>query len=257
MSNVILVTNDDGYDAPGIRALVEVAKDYGDVVVVAPDRSWSAKSHAVTLEQPVWLKPTDFFGKGVEAYITSGTPVDCVKLALNEILEEKPKLVLSGINHGANHSVNLFYSGTVAAAIEAAFNQIPAIASSVTSFDRNIDLSLAKKYTSELIELVLEHPLQNQMCLNLNVPDINASQAKGLRFCRQARAVWQEEFVPWEHPVSKQKYYWLTGKFYNFEPDSVDTDLWALNNGYASVVPINVDLSNYAILNKLKNLGVN
>ncbi len=252
---LILVTNDDGYYAPGISALVEVAKQYGKVVVVAPEKSWSAKSHAVTLESPLYLRQVDYFD-GVEAYITNGTPVDCVKLALNNILDRKPDLLLSGINHGNNASINAYYSGTVAAAIEGAFSGIDSIASSVTSFDQSIDLSLAQQYTSQLIEMVFRKTGGQPYCLNLNVPDIDAGKAKGIRFCRAARAVWKEEFVERLHPVRNQKYYWLTGKFYNFEPDNEDTDLWALSNGFASVVPLTLDLTDYTILQQIKKLGV-
>ncbi len=253
MDRLILVTNDDGYQAPGISALVEVAKDFGQVVVIAPDKSWSAQSHSVTLERPIEVRETDYFGADVKGYISTGTPVDNIKFGLNYLLDKQPNLILSGINHGPNYSINIYYSGTVAAALEGAFHNIPSIAVSVESFDTSIDLTLAKQYTSELIDFVLGHPLASEMCLNLNVPAIEASQGKGLRFCRSTRAEWKEEFFKWTHPRRKQNYYWLMGKFYNFEPDNEETDLWAIRNGYGAVVPLNVDPTNYNILHKLKN----
>ena len=256
MERLILITNDDGYRAPGISALVEVAKVYGKVVIIAPERSWSAKSHSITLEKPIEVNETDYFGSGVKGYISTGTPVDNIKFGLDFLLNRKPDLILSGINHGPNYSINMYYSGTVSAAIEGAFHQIPSIAISVESMDYSFDLSLAKQYTAELIEFVFEHPLSTQMCLNLNVPAIDASLGKGLRFCRSARAMWDETYYEWTHPRRKQNYYWLMGKFYNFEPDNEETDLWAIRNGYGAVVPLNVDPTNYNILHQLKNEGL-
>ncbi len=256
MANLILITNDDGYRAPGIKALVEVAKIYGEVVVVAPDKPWSAKSHSVTLDTPLELRETDYFGNDVKGYITTGSPADNIKFGLNYLLDHQPDLILSGINHGPNYSINMYYSGTVAAAIEGAFHNIPSIAVSVESFDTGYDLTLSKHYTAELIEFILGHSLASQMCFNLNVPAIELSESKGLRFCRSARAVWKEEYYKWTHPRRKQNYYWLMGKFYNFEPNNEETDLWAIRNGYAAVVPISVDPTNYNILHQLKNEGL-
>ncbi len=253
MERTILITNDDGFDAPGLKALVEVAREFGNVVVVAPQQSWSAKSHGITIEKPIEVYPTDFFGADIVAYVTTGSPVDNLKLGVNLLIDSKIDLVLSGINHGANYAISLYYSGTVAVAMEAAFHRIPAMAVSIDSFDKNVDLIAAKNYTRQLIQYILNHPNRQQLCLNVNIPALPEDEIKGLRFCRTTKGVWQEKFEIWTHPVRKQNYYWLTGKFYNFEPEQQDTDLWALKNGYVAVVPLSVDPTNYDILQQLKN----
>ncbi len=253
MEHTILITNDDGFDAPGLKALVEVARDYGNVVVVAPQKSWSAKSHGITIEKPIEIFKTDYFGSNVVGYVTTGTPVDNLKLGMNLLVDKNIDLVLSGINHGANYAISLYYSGTVAVAMEAAFHRIPAMAVSIDSFNKNIDLTAAQNYSRKLIEFILNHPNRQQLCLNVNIPDLPQDKIKGLKFCRTTKGVWHEKFEVWTHPVRKQNYYWLTGKFYNFEPDRQDTDLWAIKNGYVAVVPLSVDPTNYDILQQLKN----
>ena len=253
MEPLILVTNDDSIKSRGIRVLAEVAKQFGQVWVIAPDSVWSAKSHAVTLESPLYYRRYDDFGvDGVEAVAVSGTPADSVKLALHEILPREPDFIFSGINHGSNYSINLFYSGTVAAIVEGAFHGIPSVAFSLDSHDPMADLSLAAEHTKAIIESFVALEDKADMCLNVNIPNIDKQNSKGIKYCRQARGKWIEEFVERTHPSSGQKYYWLTGKFINFEPESQETDVWAVENGYTSVVPLQTDLTNYQILEKLK-----
>ncbi len=257
MEKLILITNDDGYRARGIRTLVDIAREYGHVVVVAPEKSWSGKSHSVTLDQPIYVHALEnFYPQDVEAYVSTGTPIDCIKFALNNILTRKPDLVLSGINHGPNYSINSYYSGTVGAAIEGAFNGIHSLALSHESFDPDANLSLAIEHTKILIEEIFSINNEAPVCLNVNFPDIEPAESKGIRLSRLTRAVWKEEFVERTHPGRPQKYYWLTGKFYNFEPEAHDTDLWAIKNNYTAVVPLTIDLTDYKTLQKLKTKGL-
>ncbi len=256
MSKLILITNDDGYNANGIKALVDVAKEFGRVIVVAPDKSWSGKSHSVTLDNPVYVKKLNgYFSEEIETYITSGTPADCIKFALSNLLDKEPDLILSGINHGPNFSINSFYSGTVAAAMEGALNGIPSIALSHISFNPDADMTLAKEHTKILIDYIFSMPDNKGICLNANFPDLQPADSKGIKFTRLARAIWKEEFAERTHPARKQKYYWLTGKFYNFEPADQDTDVWAVENGYTAVVPMTTDLTDYKTLKTLKNIN--
>ncbi len=257
MEKLILITNDDGYRAKGIATLVEVAKEYGHVIVVAPEKSWSGKSHSVTLDNPIYVSTLKgFYHSSVEAYISTGTPIDCIKFALNNILSRKPDLILSGINHGPNYSINSYYSGTVGAALEGAFNGIHSMALSHESFDPDANMTLAIEHTKILIEEIFSLDQDEPVCLNVNFPDIELIDSKGIIFTRLTRAVWKEEFVERIHPGRPQKYYWLTGKFYNFEPEAQDTDLWAIKNNYTAVVPLTIDLTDYKTLQKLKTKGL-
>ncbi len=238
---VILVTNDDGITAPGIKNLVEVAKEFGTVVVVAPDSPQSGKGHAVTLEDPIRLKKVDVFD-GIEAYECSGTPVDCVKLAKFEVLKDKaPDLCVSGINHGSNVSSNILYSGTMSAAMEAAMENIPAIGFSLLDFSWEADFSGAQKIAREMIKHVLENGIPHSNLLNVNVPKLPADEIKGIKICRQADARWVENFQKMDNPRGLDLY-WLTGEFINHDQRK-DTDVWALSQGYASVVPCHFDLT--------------
>ncbi len=237
---LILVTNDDGVTAPGIRALVEVMKELGRVVVVAPDSPQSGMGHAITIGDPLRLEPVRVFGK-VEAYQCSGTPVDCVKLARDKILHRKPDLCVSGINHGSNSSINIIYSGTMSAAMEAAIEDIPAIGFSLLDWTFEADFQPAGKYVRQIAGQVLKHGLPGRTLLNVNIPKLSASRIKGIRIARQAMDKWEEDFQERKDPRGK-KYYWLTGKFVNMDPGD-DTDEWALANGYVSVVPVQFDLT--------------
>ncbi len=246
---VILVTNDDGITAPGIRNLAEAVKDLGKVVVVAPDKPQSGMGHAITIGQPLRLHAVPFFDD-IEAYQCSGTPVDCVKLAVDKVLHRKPDICLSGINHGANHSINVIYSGTMSAAMEAAIESIPSIGFSLLDHSIEANFDAARHYARILVEKLLKNPLDKHMVLNVNFPSVATELIKGIRVCRQAYAKYEEDFIERNDPNNK-KYYWLTGEFVNFDKGK-DTDVWALQNNYVSVVPVQFDLTNYVLKEKLE-----
>ena len=246
---VILVTNDDGITAGGIRALVEVAKEFGKVIVVAPDSPQSAMGHAITITKPLRLKKVGIF-EGIEAYACSGTPVDCVKLATDKVLHRKPDLCVSGINHGSNSSINIIYSGTLSAAMEASLENINAIGFSFLDYRSDANMEVTKKYVRTIIQNVLENGLLDHQMLSVNIPNLPANEIKGIKICRQAKAHWSEEFDERTDPQGR-KYYWLTGKFTN-EDSGTDTDEYALENGYVSVVPVQHDLTAYNGIEFLK-----
>lgn len=237
---IILVTNDDGINAPGILALIEAVKPLGKVVVVAPDKPQSGMGHAITINDPLRLKKVDIFGD-IEAYSCSGTPVDCVKLAKDKILHKKPELCVSGINHGSNSSINIIYSGTMSAAVEASIEGIPAIGFSLLNFAHDANFEGAARYANLIAQQVLTHGLPNATLLNVNIPDLPVSELLGIKICRQAVAKWEEEYDERHDPIGR-KYYWLTGKFVNYDQGN-DTDEWALTHGYISVVPVQYDLT--------------
>lgn len=247
---VILVTNDDGITAPGIYNLVEAVKDLGKVVVVAPDKPQSGMGHAITIGQPLRLHSVNTYFDGIESYQCSGTPVDCVKLAVDKILHRKPDLCLSGINHGANHSINVIYSGTMSAAVEAAIESIPSVGFSLLDYSIEADFTAARKYARMIVQQMLKHKPDKHTVLNVNFPPVAPDLIKGVRLCRQAYAKYEEDFVERDDPNGR-KYYWLTGKFVNFDKGR-DTDVWALKNNYVSVVPVQFDLTNYTLKDKLE-----
>lgn len=247
---LILITNDDGINAKGISALIEIAKPFGDVIVVAPQGSQSGMSSAITVKIPLHLKTINS-SNGISKLVSSGTPVDCVKLALNQVLDHKPDLLLSGINHGSNSSISVVYSGTMGAAIEGSLNGIPSIGFSLTDFSPDADFSIVEKYAPKIIENVLANGLPEYTCLNVNFPAIEVENAKGIKICRQTKGRWQAEFDKRTDP-HKRDYYWLTGNFKNYEPDAEDTDEWALKNSYVSIVPVKIDFTNYDAFNHLK-----
>jgi 5'-nucleotidase len=241
---IILITNDDGITAPGIKNLIEAAKTLGKVVVVAPDKAQSGMGHAITIGTPLRMDKVDMFGD-IEAWQTSGTPVDCVKLAVDKILHRKPDLCISGINHGANHSINVIYSGTMSAAMEASIESIPSIGFSLLDYRFDADFSAATYYANKIIKTVLANKLDKHLLLNVNIPSVPKKDIKGIKICKQAYAKYKEEFDERIDPHGK-KYYWLTGEFINFDKDE-DTDVWALQNNYVSVVPVQFDLTNYTL----------
>jgi len=248
----ILVTNDDGITAPGIRALVEVASEFGEVIVVAPDSPQSGQGHALTLHHPLRLTKVDIFDD-ILAYQCSGTPVDCVKLAKDIILKDRlADLCVSGLNHGSNASLNVIYSGTMSAAMEASFEGIKSIGFSLVEYSHKADLEPSKKYIRHIIKQVLENGMPNTNLLNVNIPDANKGEIKGVKVCRQAKAKWVEEYVEREDPMGGT-YYWLTGKFIN-QDEGEDCDVWALENGYVSVVPVCHDLTDYKALEGMSKL---
>jgi 5'-nucleotidase len=246
---VILVTNDDGITAPGIRNLVESVKDLGKIVVVAPDKPQSGMGHAITIGHPLRLHQVQNFGE-IEAYQCTGTPVDCVKLAVDKILHRKPDICLSGINHGANHSINVIYSGTMSAAVEAAIESIPSIGFSLLDYSIEADFTAARIYARMIVEKMLTTKLDKHTILNVNFPAVDKKLIKGVRMCRQAYAKYEEDFLEREDPNGR-KYFWLTGEFVNFDKGK-DTDVWALENNYVSVVPVQFDMTNYVLKSKLE-----
>jgi 5'-nucleotidase len=246
---VILITNDDGVSAPGIRNLAEAVRDLGKIVVVAPDKPQSGMGHAITIGQPLRLHAIPFLD-GVEAYQCSGTPVDCVKLAVDKVLHRKPDICLSGVNHGSNHSINVIYSGTMSAAVEAAIESIPSIGFSLLDYSIEADFTAARKYVRIITEKILKTPLDKHLILNVNIPAVKEELIRGIRICRQAYAKYDEDFIERNDPHGR-KYYWLTGEFKNLDKGR-DTDVWALENNYVSVVPVQFDLTNYVLKDKLE-----
>ena len=246
---LILVCNDDGITAPGIRNLIEVAREFGDVVVVAPDKPQSAMGHAITINATIrvnQLNSTDIL-----EYACSGTPVDCIKLAVNKILKRKPDLLISGINHGSNASINVIYSGTMSAAMEGAMEGIPSIGFSLLDHSIDADFSASQHFARIIIRQALADKIPKGVCLNVNIPNTNKDLIKGIKVCRQARANWEEEFDERIDPNGKP-YYWLTGVFRNFD-DGLDTDIWALENNYVSIVPCQFDITAHSSLQHFKN----
>ena len=248
---VILITNDDGVTAPGIRNLVEAVKDLGKIVVVAPDKPQSGMGHAITIGQPLRLHKIHVTGN-VETWSCTGTPVDCVKLAVDKVLHRKPDLCLSGINHGANHSINVIYSGTMSAAVEAAIESIPSAGFSLLDYSIDADFSGARKYARIIVEKMLNTKLDKHTVLNVNIPSVPSELLKGMKICRQAYAKYVEDFVERQDPHGRH-YYWLTGEFVNFDKGK-DTDVWALANNFVSVVPVQFDMTNYVLKSKLEKI---
>ena len=249
---LILVTNDDGITAPGIRALIEVMNELGEVVVVAPDSAQSGMGHAVTVHNVLFLEEVQIDHGPQKEYKSSGTPVDCVKLAISEVLHRKPDLIVSGINHGSNASINIIYSGTMSAAVEGGIEGVPSIGFSLMDFGWDADFTAAKHYVKRIAKEVLKNGMPQGIVLNVNIPRLPLSEIKGLKIARQAKAKWEETFDKRTNPFGKE-YYWLSGEFKNMDMEE-DTDLYALENGYVSVVPVQYDLTAYQWINKLKRI---
>lgn len=247
---LILITNDDGIDAKGIHALIEAMTPLGRIVIIAPREPQSGMSQAITVKHPLRVKKMQI--KGIEAYAVNGTPTDCVKLGFNQLLSRKPDLLVSGINHGSNSSTSIMYSGTLGAALEGCLNGIASIGFSLMSFDADADFSAAIKYSSKIASMVIMKGLPVHVGLNVNIPYISEDKIKGVKVCRQTMGYWQEEFDRRTDP-SGRDYYWLTGQFYNHEPDAMDTDEWALKNNYIAVVPVRTDMTDYSTLEIIKN----
>lgn len=251
---LILVTNDDGITAAGLKALVNAMSTIGKVLVVAPDSPQSGMGHAITIHDPIRLFKSDFF-TGIDAYECTGTPVDCVKLAVNKILQRKPDLCVSGINHGSNSSINVIYSGTMSAAMEGAIEGIPSIGFSLCNYAHDADFSAAAHFAKYIALQTLQNQMPANLLLNVNIPDAKIEQIKGIKICRQAIAKWKEEFDERLDP-GKKKYYWLTGKFVN--PDKgEDTDEWALQNNFVSIVPVQFDFTAHHAIPALNKLNWN
>lgn len=245
----ILITNDDGVEAGGIKALIEAASEFGDIYVVAPEKPQSGMSHAITVNGSIHVKKI-VMNETKIAYKCTGTPVDCVKLALNELMDVKPDLCLSGINHGSNSSISVLYSGTMSAAIEASIEGIPSVGFSFLDWSKEADFTAAKKVVKKLIKLLLKTPLKPQTLLNVNIPAVEIDKIKGFKICRQAKGKWVEEF---EKKMDHQNnpYYILSGYFKD-QDGKEDTDEWALKNNYVSVVPVQIDMTCYKTLQNSK-----
>lgn len=237
---LILVTNDDGITAPGIRNLVNFMSEIGEVVVMAPNSPQSGKGHAITINSTLTFEEINLEGSQKD-YSLSGTPVDCVKFALDKILTRKPDLVVSGINHGSNSSINVIYSGTMSAAVEAGVEGLQSIGFSLADFSWDADFSQAKEFIQQIVKKVLQNPLPKGIVLNVNIPKLKKNEIKGIRVCKQADAKWEESFDERINPHGK-KYFWLTGYFNNMD-NSPNADEVALSEGYISVVPVKFDLT--------------
>ncbi len=248
---LIFITNDDGYQAKGINELIDALKDFAELIVVAPDGPRSGMSSAITSLHPIrvrQVKDTEL----LKIYSCTGTPVDCVKLGLSQILKDRqPDLVVTGINHGSNASICVHYSGTMGAAIEGCIFKIPSVGFSLLDHHSDADFDPAKPFILDICKQVYETKLPAGVCLNVNIPMGN--DLKGVRVCQQAMGQWVEEFREGTDGYD-QKIYWLTGRFRNDEPDNTKTDEYALAQGYISVVPINVDATAYCTLDGLKGL---
>jgi len=246
---LILVTNDDGITAPGIRKLIQIMKMIGDVVVVAPDSPQSGKGHAITIDATLRINQVKIDDPLDLEYECSGTPADCVKIGIKEILKRKPDLCVSGINHGSNASINVIYSGTMSAVIEAGIEGIPSIGFSLLDYDWDANFEGLESYIKKVTLKVLEKGLPDGVVLNVNFPKVTKTPYKGIRICRQARANWNEQFDKRVSPMGKE-YYWLTGTFENLDSGE-DTDEFALANHFVSVVPVQFDLTAHTFIQTL------
>ncbi|MEZ4904844.1 MAG: 5'/3'-nucleotidase SurE [Spirosomataceae bacterium] len=244
---LILVSNDDGITSLGIRTLVELMQELGEVVVVAPDSPQSGMGHAITIGEPLRLHATDIF-ENVAAYECSGTPADCVKLGKHYVLKDRtPDLVVSGINHGSNSSISVLYSGTMSAAIEAAIEGIPAIGFSLCDFVANADFSHTKSYILQIVKGVLENGLPKGVALNVNFPKKSNEAIGGIKICRQTNGKWQEAFEKRKDPHGRS-YFWMSGNFVNYDEGQEDTCEWALKHNFVSVVPCQYDMTSHSTI---------
>ena len=249
---LILITNDDGIHAPGIRFLIKIMNSFGDVIVVAPDSPQSGMGHAITINDTLYCEPITIEKYAPQKEFTcSGTPADCVKIAVNEILKRKPDLCVSGINHGSNSSINVIYSGTMSAAVEAGTQGIPSIGFSLLDYSLEANFEPSKKFITKIVSECLENGLPKGVVLNVNIPKLSEDEIKGIKVCRQAKGYWSEEFGKRTNPLGRD-YYWLTGKFIN-EDEGTDTDEWALENRYVSVVPVQFDLTAHHAIKDINN----
>jgi 5'-nucleotidase len=245
---LLLITNDDGFQAAGINQLIEAVRPLGEIVVVAPDGPRSGMSSAITSINPIRMQLLKK-EEDLTVYSCSGTPVDCVKLGLNKILDRKPDLLLAGINHGSNSAICVIYSGTIGATLEGCINGIPSLGVSLTDYSPTADFTMAGKYGKIISEKVLKNGLPQGVCLNLNVPSV--PDVKGLKVCSQTKGSWIKEFREAEDQVGKPVY-WLTGEFSNEDPANEHNDEWALDHGYAALVPLKIDMTAYDFLETIK-----
>ena len=251
MKPLILITNDDGVEARGIQALSEVALEFGEVIVMAPAQNASAKSLSLTTDRPLRVREVKQ-ADGIAVYACDGTPVDCVKLALEHFCPRQPDLVLSGINHGSNSSINILYSGTMGAVLEATTLGLPAIGFSLLHHSPKADFEPSRPIVRHLVSHVLNHGLPPDVALNVNIPRLDSDAIKGIRLCRQSKAKWLDSFEKRVDPLGRP-YWWLTGKFDCQNPPD-DSDEWALAHGYVSVVPIHTDYTDHNAFPSLQSI---
>lgn len=251
---LIFVTNDDGIHAPGIRTLIRLMREFGKVVVVAPDKPQSGTAHAITVKEPLRLEQLAM-EKDYQEYACNGTPADCVKLGFKIVLKGHPDLLVSGINHGSNASINIIYSGTMAGVIEGAMAGVHSIGFSLDNYSRDADFRPVGKYIRSIVQNALEKGLPAGTCLNVNMPDGSRIAIKGIRICRQSGGTWQEDFDERVDPKGR-KYYWLKGNFLKTDHKK-DTDQWALENNWVSVVPVQFDLTDHHFITRLKSWKLN
>jgi len=248
---LILVTNDDGIDSRGIRFLVSIMRNFGEVVVVAPDSPQSGMGHAITVGDKLRLVKSDLFGS-IASYKCSGTPADCVKIAKHHLLKSrKIDLITSGINHGSNSSISVLYSGTMSAAIEGAIENTASIGFSLCDFDPNATLSHSKSYINEIINNTLKNGIPEGIALNVNIPAKSDKKIKGIKICKQANAYWEEVFDKRLDPYGRE-YYWMVGNFVNHDK-TIDNDELAITDNYVSIVPCKFDLTSRKGMDFLKN----
>lgn len=266
---LILISNDDGFDANGIRALADMVSPFGDVLICAPDGPRSGYSCAFTAVDPLTLRPRPSLGEGIEVWSCSGTPVDCVKLAIDQFCFEHddpvhcsfpeahrhrlPDLILGGINHGDNSTVNNHYSGTMGVAMEGCLKYIPSIAFSSCYYNHDANLEPLRPYVQQIVRQVLEEGLPKGICLNVNFPA--REQFEGVRICRMTYGRWVDEVVRRHHPRGYD-YYWMVGRYENDEPSAEDTDQWALNNGFVAITPTHMDVTAYAFMDHLREWNI-
>jgi len=247
---LILITNDDSIKAPGIRSLIDYIRPLGRIVVVAPDRPQSGTAHAVTINVPLRLdlvaKEKDY-----EEYSCNGTPADCVKLAFKVVLKRRPDFLFSGINHGTNASINIIYSGTMAAVFEGAMAGVPSVGFSLNNYSMKADFGPSRKFVTEIAGKVMKDGLPRGVCLNVNIPDLPEESIRGIKVCRQSEGTWQEDFDEREDPNGR-KYFWMKGVFVKIG-EGPDTDQWAIENHYVAVVPVHFDFTSIRALQKLQN----
>jgi len=246
---LILICNDDGVTAPGIQSLIEAVRDLGDIMVVAPDKPQSGTGHGITLNATLRMQKIRE-EEGLKVCSCSGTPVDCIKLAIFK-MEMKPAIILSGINHGSNASINVIYSGTMSAAVEGALENVPSIGFSLLDHSIDADFTAAKGIARQISIKAIEEGLPKGVCLNVNIPKLHAEEIEGIKVCRQAKGNWEEEFEARKDPMGNE-YFWLTGTFNN-QDHGEDTDIWALENNYVSVVPVQHDLTAHTALSEINN----
>ena len=245
---LILISNDDGYQAKGINCLVDMVRDLGDIIVCAPDGGRSGYACAFSAKDYLRLEQVGS-EPGAEVWTCTGTPVDNLKIALNRVVPRTPDIVLAGINHGDNASVNTHYSGTMGVAMEGCMKYIPSIAFSLCDFSEDADFEPLRPYVRMLVKKILSEGLPKGVCLNVNFPLVE--KYKGIKVCRMAFGTWGKEVVKCRHPRGYD-YYWMVGEYTNDEPEADDTDNWALTHGYIAITPTQMDVTNYPLLEKLK-----